>query len=389
MQRFRVEAGAVAAARARAAALGASASAAELATRAGVGATLVDEELAALLLSPHVSTDALLAIAAARRPAGSPHLETFSPLYLTNECDAECLMCGMRRTNEELVRETADAATAEAQLDILHRRGLRAVALLTGEYHHGGHRRRMIARTAETLRAALVRGFTHVLVNIGALDAPEYETLLAGVPRRPDGRVAPRVTMCTFQETYSPEAYARFMGTNPENPRSDFERRLTNFDRAADAGMWVANPGVLLGLNPDVGYELLALLAHVRHLDARGMAVYVSLPRLRKASGTPYGQGIDDDTFTRLVAVLSFGRPGAKVVISTRESPGMQRRLVPMIGVLTPGSPGVAPYTETGARFDLEASQFEVLDHRPIEAILGEHLAAGATFDCYEPAGRV
>jgi hypothetical protein len=64
----------------------------------------------------------------------------------------------------------------------------------------------------------------------------------------------------------------------------------------------------------------------------------------------------------------------------------MQRRLLPMIGVLTPGSPGVAPYTESGARFALEASQFEVLDHRPIEAILGECLAAGATIDCYEPA---
>jgi hypothetical protein len=59
-----------------------------------------------------------------------------------------------------------------------------------------------------------------------------------------------------------------------------------------------------------------------------------------------------------------------------------------VIGVLTPGSPGVAPYTETGARFELEASQFEVLDHRPIEAILGEYLAAGATIDCYEPAPR-
>ena len=389
MERFRVEAGAVTAARARAAALGASASAVELATRAGAGATLIDEELAALLLSPHVSTEALLAIAAARRPAGSPHLETFSPLYLTNECDAECLMCGMRRTNEELVRETADAATAEAQLDILHGRGLRAVALLTGEYHHGPYRRTMIARTAEALRAALARGFTHVLVNIGALDAPEYETLLAGVPRRPDGRVVPRVTMCTFQETYSPAAYARFMGTNPENPRSDFARRLTNFDRACDAGMWVANPGVLLGLNPDVAYELLALVAHVRHLRRRGMEVYVSLPRLRKASGTPYAAGVSDDLLCRLVAVLSLGLPEAKVVISTREPPAMQRRLLPVIGVLTPGSPGVAPYTETGARFELEASQFEVLDHRPIEAILGEILAAGATIDCYEPARPV
>jgi hypothetical protein len=97
---------------------------------------------------------------------------------------------------------------------------------------------------------------------------------------------------------------------------------------------------------------------------------------------------VSDDLLCRLVAVLAFGAPEAKVVISTRESPQMQRRLLPVIGVLTPGSPGVAPYGETGARFELEASQFEVLDHRPIEAILGEYLAAGATIDCFEPAPR-
>src|SRR2546422_10694681 len=107
---------------------------------------------------------------------------------------------------------------------------------------------------------------------------------------------------------------------------------------------------------------------------------------LFRASGTPYAAGVSDDLLCRLVAVLSLGLPEAKVVISTREPPAMQRRLLPVIGVLTPGSPGVAPYTETGARFELEASQFEVLDHRPIEAILGEILAAGATIDCYQPA---
>ena len=385
---FHLEGAEVAAARRRALTLATSAGMADLAARAQAGSDLADEELAALFLSPRIATEALIAVAGRRRPPGGPRLETFSPLYITNECDAECRMCGMRRTNAALVREAADAATVEAQLEILHRRGLRGVAILSGEYHHGVFRRTMITRAAHAVGAALSRGFTHVLINIGALEADEYGVLLAAVPHAADGTVEPRLTMCTFQETYSPEVYGRFMGTNPENPRSDFERRLTNFDRAREAGMWAANPGVLLGLNPDVAYELLALLAHVRHLDARGMAVYVSLPRLRKASGTPYGRGIDDDTFTRLVAVLSFGRPGAKVVISTRESPGMQRRLVPMIGVLTPGSPGVAPYTETGARFEIEASQFEVLDHRPIEAILGEFLAAGATIDRFEAAGR-
>src|SRR5437879_7283349 len=172
-----------------------------MARQAAVEAMLADAELTALLLSSRVSTEEWLAIARARRPTGGPRIETFSPLYLTNTCDAECLMCGMRRTNEDLVRETADVHTAEVQLDILHRRGVRAVAILTGEYHHGPKRQTMIARAASAVRAALARGYVHVLVNIGALERSEYELLLAGVPRRPGGRVLPQLPMCTFQAT--------------------------------------------------------------------------------------------------------------------------------------------------------------------------------------------
>jgi 2-iminoacetate synthase ThiH len=386
MEPFGLDVEAVRQARTRAAAMGDSVRADALAERAAAGAALDDEELVALLLSPRVATGTLLEIARARRATMPPRIETFSPLYLTNECDAECRMCGMRGTNRDLVRETADQATVDGQLAILHRRGLRAVALLTGEYRHGARRDAMIARASAALRSALRQGFVHVLINIGALDAEDYPRLLDGVPRDARDRVHAQVTMCTFQETYDPGAYARFMGERAENPRADFARRLGNFDRALEAGMWSTNPGVLLGLNPDVGYEVLALLAHIRHLLARGAVVYVSLPRLRRASGTEYQAGPSDDMLVRVVSVLSFGVPAARVVISTREAPAIQRTLVPVIGVLTPGSPGVAPYTDTGARFQLEASQFEVLDHRPIEAILGEHLAAGTTVDCYEPA---
>jgi 2-iminoacetate synthase ThiH len=386
MERFGVDVEAIGAARERAARVAAEPGVDTLLEGARAGERLAGEELTALFLSPRVATDALLDVAAVRRRALGRPLETFSPLYVTNDCDAECVMCGMRSTNAALVRETADAATVEAQLDILHRRGLRAVAVLSGEYRIGPHRDAMIARAAATLRAALARGFVHVLINIGALDAAEYDVLLDGVPRDGDGQIVPQVTMCTFQETYSPAVYARFMGTNPANPRSDFVRRLENFDRARDAGMRVANPGVLLGLSSDVAFELLALLAHVTHLERRGMACYVSLPRLRKASGTASPRGVSDDTLARMAAVITFGAPDAKVVVSTREPPGVQRHLLPVIGVLTPGSPGVAPYTATGARFELEASQFEVLDHRPIEVILGEILAAGTPIACYEPA---
>jgi hypothetical protein len=194
--------------------------------------------------------------------------------------------------------------------------------------------------------------------------------------------------MCTFQESYDPIVYERFMGANPENPRSDFKRRLENFDRAADAGVISANPGVLLGLNRDLAYELLALTAHVRHLLGRGLTVYISLPRLRKASGAPRQVGVSDDDLTRVVSLLSASFPEAKVVISTREAPEIQRLLVPVIGVLTAGSPGVAPYTDGDARFEIEESQFEVADQRPMEVILAEHLAAGATIDGYVPSSH-
>ncbi len=353
---------------------------------AAAGEVVDDVTAVALLLSPAVETEALVAAARARRPPGGPRLETFSPLYLTNECDAECRMCGMRGDNAALRRETADAATVEDQLDILHRRGMRGVAILTGEYRHGARRRAMIERAAAAVRAAVRRGFAHVLVNIGALEVEEYASLLAGIPRQPDGRVRPQLTMCTFQESYRPATYARFMGTSQDNPRSDFLRRVQNFDRACDAGLWSVNPGILLGLDRDVAFETLALLAHVRHLRERKLRVYVSLPRLRRASGTSLPRGIGDELLTRIVAALVLAAPDARIVISTREPAAVQERLLPLIAVLTPGSPGVAPYTLSGARFDLERSQFEVLDRRPFEAILGEVVARGATVQCWEPA---
>jgi 2-iminoacetate synthase len=363
----------------------------ELAARLRAGKGLDSESLAALFLSKEVSTDELLEFAREiRKPATeTTAVETFSPLYLTNECDGECLMCGMRRFNEDLKRETAGEATSREQLKILHRRGMRGVALLTGEYSPGKQRDEMMNKTRAALGDALAQGFTHVLINVGSLDDKDYDSLFADVPRRDDGKFGPHITMCTFQETYDPEVYARFMGSSPDNPRADFQRRLGNFDRAMNAGMRSANPGLLLGLNRNLGFELIALADHVQHLIDRGMSVYISLPRLRKASGAEHRAGVSDDDLARIVSVLAAGFPESNVVISTRESPQIQQRLLPVIGVLTAGSPGVAPYDEVSARFDIEASQFEVSDQRPFEVILDDCMAAGARIEGYEPAAPI
>src|SRR5262245_6508282 len=299
------------------------------------GAALKPTELAALWFSD-LSTDEIYATARQVHAGRASHLETFSPLYMTNTCDAECLMCGMRRGNDALVRETARPAEVIEQLHLLRRRGMRAVALLTGEYRTA-NRPWAMEYVNQALRATQELEFNHVLINVGSIDEPEFDTLLAGVRRHADGTLAPKVSMSTFQETYSPRIYAKFMGTDPDNPRADFERRLKNFDRAFRAGMRVANPGILVGLNPDVAYEMTALALHASYLCDLGMEVYLSVPRLRRIAGSGGPRGIGDDDYVRLVSLLSLALPDCKIVITTRENSAMQARMAPIVSVISAG----------------------------------------------------
>jgi 2-iminoacetate synthase ThiH len=379
MDDFRLDEDAVRSLLARAA----RASAGEIddALAAARGGTRLDAAaIATLWYARTVTTDTLASVAVAARGARTAKLETFSPLYMTNTCDAACRMCGMRRDNDALVRETADLATVETQLDTLLNRGMQAVALLTGEY--AAERRPWAMRYVNAaLQATERRGFHHVLVNVGSIDDDELPVLLDGITRRTDGALARKVTMCTFQETYDRTTYAKFMGRDTANPRSDYDRRLTNFDRARRAGFRVANPGVLLGLSPDVAFEMVAAMLHVEHLLAAGMEVYLSTPRLRRVAGGGAGRGVGDDEFVRLLALFALARPDAKLVLTTREPRDIQQRVAPLVSVLSAGSSAVAPYTGDGARFPLEASQFEVIDQRPFEAILQEHLDAGVAIE--------
>lgn len=352
--------------------------------RAGTGAGLDPADMAVLWHASALSGTDLLAAARSARRARPVRLETFAPLYLTNTCDAACRMCGMRHDNHALERQTAAPEAIEEQLQVLRARGMRGVAVLTGEYR-GSRRRWALELVNRVLHRTQALGFRHVLINVGSIDADEFDLLLAGIPRHADGSVVPKLTMCTFQETYSERCYAKFMGRAADNPRANFARRLANFDRSRRAGLRVANPGILVGLHRDLGFDLIALALHARHLLAAGMEVYLSVPRLRQIAGAHEQRGADDDAFVRLVAVLSLALPTCKIVLTTREPASVQRLLVPVVTVLSAGSAAVAPYTPTGARFPLETSQFEVIDQRPFEQVLARWRGP-AGIENFEPA---
>ena len=57
-----------------------------LAADLGAGMLLDDDDLATLFLSDDVTSEDLLAIACEMKKSGAPKLETFSPLYISNEC---------------------------------------------------------------------------------------------------------------------------------------------------------------------------------------------------------------------------------------------------------------------------------------------------------------
>jgi hypothetical protein len=63
----------------------------------------------------------------------------------------------------------------------------------------------------------------------------------------------------------------------------------------------------------------------------------------------------------------------------------MQHKLVPIVNVLSAGSSAVAPYTDTTAQYRIETSQFQVVDQRPFEEILREHLSPGASIVNFQP----
>src|SRR5262245_54161639 len=100
------------------------AAAERLLLQAGRGAGLGPLDVATLWFAP-LASNVIYDAARELHINRAGRLETFSPLYLTNTCDAACRMCGMRRDNEALQRDTAALPRIKEQLRVLRRRGLR------------------------------------------------------------------------------------------------------------------------------------------------------------------------------------------------------------------------------------------------------------------------
>ena len=200
-----------------------------------------------------------------------------------------------------------------------------------------------------------------VNVNIAATTVEEYRKLKeAGIG-----------TYILFQETYHRDTYRAF---HPSGPKKDYDWHTLAMDRAMEGGIDDVGFGVLFGLY-NYKYEVLAMLFHALHLEARfGVGPHtISVPRIRPAEGvslSTFPHLVHDEDFKKLVAIIRLAVPYTGMILSTREEAAFRDEVVSLgISQLSAGScTGVGGYHEEIA--EASQGQFQIEDHRSTDEML-------------------
>lgn len=180
-------------------------------------------------------------------------------------------------------------------------------------------------------------------------------------------------TYILFQETYNKESYETL---HPTGPKHNYAYHTEAMDRAMEGGIDDVGLGVLFGLEL-YRYEFTALLMHAEHLEAAfGVGPHtISVPRIRRADDidpSTFDNGIDDDTFAKIVACIRISTPYTGMIISTRESKKCRERVLKLgVSQISGGSKtSVGGYAHPEDSTEEETAQFDVEDRRSLDDII-------------------
>jgi 2-iminoacetate synthase len=343
----------------------------EILARARLARGLEADEVATLcaLSDPELLGELFAAAREVKDVIYGPRLVLFAPLYVSNLCRNECAYCAFRARNQALQRRALTQAEIAEETRLLVTQGHKRVLLVAGEsYPEEGFD--YILRSIDTVYASRAgRGeVRRINVNVAPLGVDEFRRL----KERGIG------TYQIFQETYHRETYAR---VHLGGQKRDFDWRLAAMDRAMQAGIDDVGIGVLFGLF-DWRFELLAMLQHIRHLEARfGVGPHtISVPRLEPASGSTLAETppwpVDDLAFRKLVAILRLMVPYTGIIMSTRESARIRRETFALgVSQISAGSrtnPGGYREGQQDA-----GGQFSLGDHRTLDEVVRDVAGLG------------
>ena len=132
--------------------------------------------------------------------------------------------------------------------------------------------------------------------------------------------------------------------------------------------------GVLFGLEL-YRYEFAGLLMHAEHLEAvHGVGPHtISVPRIKHADDidpSAFDNGISDEIFAKICALIRIAVPYTGMIISTRESQAVREKVIRLgVSQISGGSrTSVGGYAEEERPHDTE--QFDVSDQRSLDEVV-------------------
>ena len=287
----------------------------------------------------------------------------FAPLYLSNYCVNGCLYCPYHLKNKHIARKKLTQDEIRAEVTALQDMGHKRLAIETGEDPVNCPIEYVLESIKTIYDMKHKNGaIRRVNVNIAATTVENYRKLKeAGIG-----------TYILFQETYHKESYLKL---HPTGPKHNYDYHTEAMDRAMEGGIDDVGCGVLFGLEL-YRYEFAGLLMHAEHLEAvyGGGPHTISVPRIKKADDIDpdmFDNGIDDDTFAKIVACIRIAVPYTGMILSTRESKKCRERVLHLgISQISGGSrTSVGGYVEEEAE-DESSEQFDVSDKRTLDEVV-------------------
>lgn len=288
----------------------------------------------------------------------------FAPLYLSNYCINSCTYCPYHVSNRTIPRRKLSQDEIRREVTALQEMGHKRIALEAGEDPRNNPLD-YILESIDTIYTTHYRNgaIRRVNVNIAATTVDEYRRL----------RDAGIGTYILFQETYHK---ANYEALHPAGPKSDYAWHTEAMDRAMEAGIDDVGLGVLYGLST-YRYDFAGLMMHAEHLEERfGVGPHtISVPRICQASDIDkksFANGISDDLFCRIVAVLRLAVPYTGLIVSTRESPVVRQRIIELgVSQLSGGSrTTVGGYAAGNDEDENGTAQFDLSDRRTLDQVV-------------------
>lgn len=289
----------------------------------------------------------------------------FAPLYLSNYCVNGCVYCPYHAKNKHIPRKKMTQDEIREEVIALQDMGHKRLAIETGE-DPVNNPIEYVLESLKTIYSVHHKNgaIRRANVNIAATTVENYKKLKeAGIG-----------TYILFQETYNKESYETL---HPTGPKHNYAYHTEAMDRAMEGGIDDVGLGVLFGLEL-YRYEFSALLMHAEHLEAAfGVGPHtISVPRIRRADDidpSTFDNGIDDDTFAKIVACIRIAVPYTGMIISTRESKKCRERVLELgVSQISGGSKtSVGGYAHPEQESEEEeTAQFEVEDRRSLDQIV-------------------